>query len=80
MAIAESAYEVVKSKPANGIQSVGVENWKFLIGDGTPDGDASPWEAAAVGSLYLDIAGVNLYIKTAENGADADWVYFTQSV
>lgn len=73
MAVAEAAYPLVAILPSDGIQAVGVDFFKILIGSGTPNGDADPWMSAALGSKYIDIAGVNEYIKIAENDADADW-------
>lgn len=39
------------------------------------DGDASPWKDAAIGSIYIaNVSGtLTIWVKDADNKADADW-------
>lgn len=50
-------------------------------GEVAVDGDALPWSNAPLGSLYVryDAGNVNVYVKTAANVADADWVALSQA-
>ena len=46
-----------------------------------PDGDALPFVDAPLGSIYVrsDSGNVAVYVKVADNGADADWSTVTVS-
>lgn len=48
---------------------------RFFWGTVAPDGDATPWMESALGSVYIRSASgsVVMYLKDANNGADADW-------
>ena len=39
------------------------------------DGDASPWKDVPIGSIYIaNVTGtLTIYVKDANNAADADW-------
>lgn len=39
------------------------------------DGDASPWKDVPIGSIYIAVVSsvLTVYIKDADNKADADW-------
>lgn len=45
------------------------------------DGDAEPWKDVAIGSIYIaNVSGtLTLWVKDANNGADADWGTITVS-
>lgn len=48
---------------------------RMFWGTAAPDGDATPWMESALGSVYIRSASgsVVMYLKDANNGADADW-------
>ena len=66
------------SQPPLGVAEDGIEGqaprviWDTIA----PDGDADPWNVAALGSIYVRSAASNVrvYVKAAANDADADWV------
>lgn len=50
-------------------------------GTTAPDGDATPWDEAALGSIYVRSAAGNVvaYLKEASTSADGDWHAVTTS-
>ena len=54
---------------------------RIFWGTVAPDGDATPWVEAVLGSLYIRKAAGNvvLYLKDEANSADADWAAVTVS-
>lgn len=53
------------------------DNPVMWFGNVAPAGASDPWVRAPLGSIYIRItaANVKLFLKTANNAADADWQY-----
>ena len=69
----QSAYELPVGVAEDGILGSSPRIFWDTV---APDGDAYPWNEAAIGSVYARSMAnsVRLYVKTAANDADADWV------
>lgn len=68
----------LKTKPTFGEDPLYGPNPDHWWGVDTPDGDAGFWLTAPIGAQYTKRATVSstpvVYLKTANNSADADWV------
>jgi hypothetical protein len=70
----------VPNEPAK-VQGAAFPYPSVWCGEEALDGAVQPWLSESLGSIYIRVesGNVSLRMKTAENGASADWVTATFS-